>query len=224
MVIQPTGLAASRINIINGYLQQFYGVLPPKLILDLEDKVNPVLANSTYATADKTRTELNNLFTASGAGPAYVTCFETYEDCVVNAMGNVTASTTCPLGAACQSKPFLTPVIDETSPYAAAASAIAKAKASNKTNAQIQRDAFKAAGRAARLKADGLTCRRRHARKAAPAKSTKKPAKQSKKPARKPARKGAKSPAKAKKVASTKAKAQSAKSKSQVSRAWNRAE
>jgi len=149
----PKGVAASRLNIINGYIQQFYGVLPPKLVLNMKDNVTSALANDTSLSATKVKNHLEELFKASAAGPEYVSCYENFESCVLNAVGNATASATCTLGAACKALPFTLTLVDQTSPYAAAVEAAKKAEKNGKTKEKQRVSAYAAAAQAAKTNA-----------------------------------------------------------------------
>jgi len=149
----PTGVAASRLNIINGYIQQFYGVLPPKLILDMNAQVTANLANDTSLNAQKVKSHLDDIFTASAAGPEYVNCYENFENCVINAVGNATASSYCTMGEACKKLPFTLTLVDTTSPYAAAVAAAKKAQDAGKTKDSQRVSALRAAAQAAKQNA-----------------------------------------------------------------------
>jgi hypothetical protein len=53
-----------------------YGYLPPNLILDLQQQILPTLDNATPEDAARVKQQLDDLFTASGQGPQYVTCYQ----------------------------------------------------------------------------------------------------------------------------------------------------
>ncbi|KAH8923207.1 hypothetical protein BT69DRAFT_1350298 [Atractiella rhizophila] len=121
-----SGISLSQKYITDGYIQQFYGVLPAKLTLLLQDFEIPEGADPAQVEA-----QLQSLFQQSGAGPEYVTCYEKFEDCTLDAIKAVEAgetAQTCSKGDACVDVPFSTPVesigTDGTNPYADAASGI----------------------------------------------------------------------------------------------------
>jgi len=149
-----------------------YVVVPQEYRIAAHILDRPTIANDTSKAAQKTKANLDALFTASGAyvclsfsspyterdysGPEYVTCYESFESCVLAAVGNVTVSSKCTLGPGCATIPFQTAIIDTTSPYQAAKTAIDKAQKNGKSKEKVRVSAYQAAAAAAKQQVKAL--------------------------------------------------------------------
>lgn len=78
-----------------------------------------------------------------------MTCYQTFETCVVQAATNVTAADQCELGPECQERPFKLTEISPVSPYAAAVKAVQEGEQKGEPKSKQDTSAFAAAGKAA---------------------------------------------------------------------------
>ncbi|MBW0491918.1 hypothetical protein O181_031633 [Austropuccinia psidii MF-1] len=105
----PDGPVASVREIVYGYIQQIYGVLPAQLAAKIEATGVANLDPSDPAYATKVKA-LHQTFEQTDVGPQYVTCYETFVNCLFNkANGAFThpgnTQSVCLLGDACQKAP-----------------------------------------------------------------------------------------------------------------------
>lgn len=106
---KPNGPTASIKEIVYGYIQQIYGVLPPQLAAKIESsgvaKLNP--SDPQYHTKVEA---LHATFEQTNPGPEYVTCYEAFIDCLFNEKNGVlenpgSTQAVCLLGDSCQQAP-----------------------------------------------------------------------------------------------------------------------
>lgn len=107
----PDGPKASVRTIVDGYIQQIDGVLPPSLAAKIEASGVQNLDPSDPDYAQKVDA-LHQQFMKTDVGPEYVTCFQTFEKCLFHdgygalaAGGAGNTQQTCLLGPACQTQP-----------------------------------------------------------------------------------------------------------------------
>ncbi|KAL8281082.1 hypothetical protein RQP46_006440 [Phenoliferia psychrophenolica] len=72
-------------NAVNGVIQQFFGVLPPKVVLQLQKELAPMLATED-PSGTGIATAYQKTFAAANLGPSFVTCVEGLEGCIVAAV------------------------------------------------------------------------------------------------------------------------------------------
>ncbi|KNZ64000.1 hypothetical protein VP01_1077g8 [Puccinia sorghi] len=101
----PDGPPASVKQIVYGYIQQIYGVLPPQIAAKIEASgvANIDPADPQYHTKV---TALHETFEKTNVGPEYVTCYETFVDCLFNEKNGAlekpgNTQSVCLLGDAC---------------------------------------------------------------------------------------------------------------------------
>jgi len=106
---KPDGPPASIKQIVYGYIQQIYGVLPPQIAAKIEasgvanlDPTDPQYQAKVAA--------LHATFMKTNVGPEYVTCYETFVDCLFNAQNGAlenpgNTQSVCLLGDACLATP-----------------------------------------------------------------------------------------------------------------------
>ncbi|OAV91780.1 hypothetical protein PTTG_03742 [Puccinia triticina 1-1 BBBD Race 1] len=106
---KPDGAPASVKQIVYGYIQQIYGVLPPQLAAKIEasgvGKLDP--ADPQYQSKVAA---LHVTFEKTDVGPQYVTCYEAFVDCLFNERNGAlekpgNTQSVCLLGDACQKAP-----------------------------------------------------------------------------------------------------------------------
>lgn len=106
---KPNGPAASVKEIVYGYIQQMYGVLPASLAAKIEstgvqnlDPKDPKYASKVQA--------LHETFEKTNVGPEYVTCYEAFVDCLFDASNGAlehpgNTQQACLLGDSCKTTP-----------------------------------------------------------------------------------------------------------------------
>ncbi|KAG0152425.1 hypothetical protein CROQUDRAFT_55778 [Cronartium quercuum f. sp. fusiforme G11] len=106
---KPDGPAASVKQIVYGYIQQIYGVLPASLASKIEatgvknlDPKDPNYASKVEA--------LHQTFLKTNVGPEYVTCYEAFVDCLFDSSTGALENPgnthrTCLLGNSCKTTP-----------------------------------------------------------------------------------------------------------------------
>ncbi|KAH9452122.1 hypothetical protein H4Q26_017309 [Puccinia striiformis f. sp. tritici PST-130] len=106
---KPDGPPASVKQIVYGYVQQIYGVLPAQIAAKIEasgvtklDPADPQYQSKVAALHDTSE--------KTNVGPEYVTCYETFVDCLFNSRNGALAKpgntqSVCLLGDACQKTP-----------------------------------------------------------------------------------------------------------------------
>ncbi|KAA1064349.1 hypothetical protein PGTUg99_018159 [Puccinia graminis f. sp. tritici] len=106
---KPDGPPASVKQIVYGYIQQIYGVLPAQIAAKIEasgvDKLDP--ADPQYQSKVAA---LHDTFEKTNVGPEYVTCYEAFVDCLFNERNGAlekpgNTQSVCLLGDACKKAP-----------------------------------------------------------------------------------------------------------------------
>lgn len=85
---KPDGPAESVRQIIYGYIQQIYGVLPPKIAARIEQSGLSKLDPSDPDYQSKVKA-LHDEFRKSDPAPEYVSCYESYIDCLFDSKSGV---------------------------------------------------------------------------------------------------------------------------------------
>lgn len=106
---KPNGPAASVKEIVYGYIQQIYGVLPPQLAAKIESSGVSKLSPSDPQYHSKVEA-LHATFEKTNPGPEYVTCYEAFVDCLFNEKSGAlenpgNTQSVCLLGDSCKKAP-----------------------------------------------------------------------------------------------------------------------
>lgn len=106
---KPDGPPASVQQIVYGYIQQIYGVLPAQIAAKVEEsgvaKLDP--KDPQYSARVSA---LHDTFEKTNVGPEYVTCYEAFVNCLFNEKNGAlekpgNTQSVCLLGDACQKAP-----------------------------------------------------------------------------------------------------------------------
>ncbi|KAH9473067.1 hypothetical protein Pst134EA_000146 [Puccinia striiformis f. sp. tritici] len=108
---KPDGPPAALRQIIYGYIQQIYGVLPVAIAEELE-QLGIMNLDRSSPNFNHQVNELHQKFLKTNPGPEYVSCYERLTDCLFNPqVGGILAPSsnktqlTCLLGRSCQNAP-----------------------------------------------------------------------------------------------------------------------
>ncbi|KAA1114372.1 hypothetical protein PGT21_006515 [Puccinia graminis f. sp. tritici] len=108
---KPDGPPAALRQIIYGYIQQIYGVLPVEIAEELE-QIGIMNLDRSSPDFKKQVNELHKRFLKTNPGPEYVSCYERLTDCLFNPQaGGILAPSSnktqlvCFLGRSCQKAP-----------------------------------------------------------------------------------------------------------------------